>query len=97
MTFHLSLSFLGGSLLFGLALELEQYPLPTRLNNTPLLTILTYNKDSRAIVITCEALKLNTSFPLYKTKEKQKFIAPSNEETPDKCNPNIAKSTLAPL
>lgn len=26
-----------------------------------------------------------------------KFIAPSNEETPDKCNPNIAKSTLAPL
>jgi hypothetical protein len=26
-----------------------------------------------------------------------KFIAPSNEETPDKCNPNITKSTLAPL
>jgi hypothetical protein len=26
-----------------------------------------------------------------------KFIAPSNEETPERCNPNIAKSTLAPL
>jgi hypothetical protein len=26
-----------------------------------------------------------------------KFIAPSNEETPDRCKPNIAKSTLAPL
>jgi hypothetical protein len=26
-----------------------------------------------------------------------KFIAPNNELTPDKCNPNIAKSTLGPL
>jgi len=26
-----------------------------------------------------------------------KFIAPSKLEIPDKCNPNIAKSTLGPL
>jgi len=26
-----------------------------------------------------------------------KFIAPNNELTPDKCKPNIAKSTLGPL
>jgi hypothetical protein len=26
-----------------------------------------------------------------------KFIAPSKELIPDKCKPNIAKSTLAPL
>jgi hypothetical protein len=26
-----------------------------------------------------------------------KFIAPKRELTPDKCNPNIAKSTLGPL
>jgi hypothetical protein len=26
-----------------------------------------------------------------------KFIAPNNELIPDKCRPNIAKSTLAPL
>jgi hypothetical protein len=26
-----------------------------------------------------------------------KFIAPSKLLTPDKCNPNIAKSTLGPL
>jgi hypothetical protein len=94
MTFHLSLLFLGGSLLFGLLLELEQYPLPfARLDNTPLLAILTYNKDRRDIVI---MVKLNTSFPLY-NKEKLKFIAPSSELTPDRCKPNIAKSTLAPL
>jgi hypothetical protein len=96
MTFHLSLSFLGGSLLFGLLLELEQYPLPllARVDDSPLLVILTYNKGGRTFVIT---IKLNTSFPLYKPKEKLKFIAPRSELTPDKCRPNIAKSTLAPL
>jgi len=26
-----------------------------------------------------------------------KFIAPSKLDTPDKCNPNMAKSTLGPL
>jgi hypothetical protein len=26
-----------------------------------------------------------------------KFIAPKSELIPDKCNPNIAKSTLGPL
>ena len=26
-----------------------------------------------------------------------KFIAPSKLEIPDKCNPNIAKSTLGPI
>ena len=26
-----------------------------------------------------------------------KFIAPSKDEIPDKCNANIAKSTLGPL
>ena len=41
-----------------------------------------------------QLLKTNT----YIIKPKPlKFIAPSKDEIPDKCKPNIAKSTLGPL
>jgi hypothetical protein len=87
MAFHLSLSFLDGSLLFELLLELKLHLLDDELVELN-LAILTYNKSE---------IKLNTSFPLYKTKVKQKFMAPNSELIPDKCKPKIAKSTLAPL
>ena len=51
-------------------------------------------------MLICKKSNVQTNMCLtlaLRAKLTQKFIAPNSEEIPDKCNPKIAKSTLAPL
>ena len=59
------------------------------------------NNNKTAVITTAHANKINLCnlIPglLILNVVVIKFIAPSKLEIPDKCNPNIAKSTLGPL
>jgi hypothetical protein len=59
------------------------------------------NNNKTAVITTAHANKINLCnlIPglLILNVVVMKFIAPNSELIPDKCNPNIAKSTLGPL
>ena len=59
------------------------------------------NNNKTAVITTAQANKISLCnlIPglLILNVVVMKFIAPSKLEIPDKCNPNIAKSTLGPL
>jgi len=59
------------------------------------------NNNKTAVITTAQANKINLCnlIPglLILNVVVMKFIAPSKLEIPDKCSPNIAKSTLGPL
>jgi hypothetical protein len=59
------------------------------------------NNNKTAVITTAHANNINLCnlIPglLILNVVVMKFIAPNSELIPDKCNPNIAKSTLGPL